>query len=265
MSEPDGARSGTQAVERSARLLQCLVESDRALSIGELSLATGLHQTTTSRLVGALERHGILAREGRRGPVRPGPALLRLAYSPFAQRRLVKIAEPVLYEVNAATRETVNLTTCVGNQLDHVSQVNSPYVVGLTNWLRRAVPLHCSSTGRVFLAFGEATLPPRPLERLNEFTVTDRKVLSEALETVRQQRCSITIDEFEVGLSGVAAPVFDAVGEVIAAISVSGPSIRLPYEVLESHGKLLLEAADRLSAELVNPKPGAVKAAHSYV
>jgi IclR family acetate operon transcriptional repressor len=239
--------SGSQAVERAARLLVCLVEDDRALTVGELASATGLHQATTSRLVAALERHGIVARDGKRGRVRPGPVLLRLAVSDFSHRRLVELAAPILDEIGDRTRETVNLSTPMRDGVNHLAQVDSDYLVGTTNWVGRAVPLHCSSTGKVFLAFGSAELPKGALDRLTKHTITDRQALTRDLEIARRRGFALTVDELEVGLSAVAAPVRDRSGVVVAALSVSGPSMRLRRELLQSHGRLLHEAAGRLS------------------
>ncbi len=242
--------AGSQAVERAARLLVCLVESDRALTVGELASASGLHQATTSRLVGALERHGILARDGRRGRVRPGPVLLRLAVSDFSHRRLVELAVPILEEVGRTTHETVNLSTPMRGGVNHLAQIDSEYLVGTTTWVGRAVPLHCSSTGKVFLAFGSAELPKGGLDRLTRHTITDRQVLAKDLAATRGRGFAITVDELELGLSAVAAPLRDPSGSVMAALSISGPSMRLGRELLKSHGELLCEAARRLSGEL---------------
>jgi len=227
-----------------------LAEADQALTVGELAVATGLHQATTSRLVGALERHGIVARDGRRGRVRPGPVLLRLAVSDFSHRRLVELAIPILEEIGSETHETVNLSTPMRDGVNHLAQVDSDYLVGTTNWVGRAVPLHCSSTGKLFLAFGSADLPKGPLDRLTKHTLTDRQELANDLELARRRGFALTVDELELGLSAVAAPVRDRTGSVVAALSISGPSMRLDLERLQSHGRLLGEAADRLAASL---------------
>lgn len=243
---------GSQAVERAASLLVCLVEADRALTVSELARATGLHQATTSRLVGALERGGILGRDGRRGRVRPGPVLLRLAMSDFSHRRLVELAGPILNDLGKATHETVNLSTPMRDGVNHLAQVDSDYLVGTTNWVGRAVPPHCSSTGKVFLAFGSVELSEGALDRLTPRTITDRRALSKDLELVRRRGFALTVDELELGLSAVAAPVRDGNGSVVAALSISGPSMRLGREQLQSYGELLCDAAARLSAALVH-------------
>ena len=242
--------TGSQAVERAARLLVCLVEGDQALTIGELASATGLHQATTSRLVSALERYGILSRDGRRGRVRPGPVLLGLAVSDFSHRRLVELAAPIIEQIGQETRETVNLSTPMRDGVNHLAQVDSDYLVGTTNWVGRAVPLHCSSTGKVFLAFGSAELPKGALDRLTRLTITDPRALATDLEIARRRGFALAVDELELGLSAVAAPVHDGSGSVVAALSISGPSMRLGSERLQSYGKLLCEAATRLSDAL---------------
>ena len=129
--------AGTQAVERAARMLGCLIECERALSIGELCAATGIKQPTVSRIVGALERNGILARDGRRGLVKPGPLLLRLAASDFAYHHLIDIADPYLRKIAGMTHETVNLCVPARSGVNHLTQIDSDQLVGTTNWVGR--------------------------------------------------------------------------------------------------------------------------------
>src|SRR5439155_8549179 len=100
--------SGTQAIERAAQLLVRVVESSEPPSIGELSAGSGLPKSTTSRLVSALERQGLVQRLGERGRLQPGPVLLRYA-SRDASQTLVELAAPSLRRLADASGETINL------------------------------------------------------------------------------------------------------------------------------------------------------------
>lgn len=240
--------TGTQAVERAARMLGCLIESERAMSIGELCAATGIKQPTVSRIVGALERSGILARDGQRGRVKPGPLLLRLAASDFAYHHLIDIADPLLRKVTAMTHETVNLCVPARSGVNHLTQIDSDRLVGTTNWVGREAPFHCSSAGKLFLAFGAARIPAGPLKKLTKHTIADRKLLAHELRLIRSRGYAIGIDEVEVGLSAVTAPVYDDSGEVVAGISLSGPTARLSAAQLHTYGDLLLSFGQRISS-----------------
>jgi IclR family acetate operon transcriptional repressor len=251
--------AGTQAVERAARMLGCLIESERAMSIGELCTATGIKQPTVSRIVGALERNGILARDGQRGRVKPGPLLLRLAASDFAYHHLIDIADPFLRKVAAMTHETVNLCVPARSGVNHLTQIDSDKLVGTTNWVGREAPFHCSSAGKLFLAFGSARLPAGPLKKLTKHTIADRTLLAQELRLTRSRGFALGIDEVEVGLSAVTAPVHDAAGAVVAGISLSGPTVRLSAAQLHTYGELLLRFGQRVSSRLAETTPPGCK------
>jgi hypothetical protein len=109
MGDAVSLRTGTQSIERAAQLLVHVVESKDAPTVGELALATGLPKSTTSRVVGALERQGLLQRDSERGSLRAGPVLLRFARREPARPDLVELATPALDRLAAASGETVNL------------------------------------------------------------------------------------------------------------------------------------------------------------
>ncbi len=99
------------------------------------------------------------------------------------------------------------------------------------NWLGRRTPVHCTASGKAITAFGPAEVRERlldlPLDRVTPHTITDRAELEAQLEEVRRTGVARTHEELEVGLDAIAAPVFGAEGEVVAALDVSGPSHRL--------------------------------------
>jgi DNA-binding IclR family transcriptional regulator len=235
---------GTQAIDRAAELLVRVVESGRPLAVGELAERSGLPKSTTSRLVGALERRGLVQRSADRGGLAPGPVLLRFAHRDGGQS-LVELAAPVLEHLGRETRETINLAVPGRLGAEHLSQYDSEHFVGVTNWVGRRVPHHVAANGKVFVAFGAAPVPDR-LERFTPMTITDRDALAAELEQVRTRGYATAVDELELGLAAMAAPV--RVGDdVAAAISISGPTSRLTGERIDQLAALLLVQAAALS------------------
>jgi DNA-binding IclR family transcriptional regulator len=139
----------------------------------------------------------------------------------------------------------VNLAILDGSEVVYVDQVTGDHAIVAGNWVGRRSPAHCSSSGKVLLAFADAPARDRvltgPLERLTPQTVTDPRRLRMLLEEVRRRGYARSVSELEDGLHTVAAPVF-ARGELIAAVSVSGPSFRLPERDLPQLGKLAIDA-----------------------
>jgi IclR family transcriptional regulator, acetate operon repressor len=236
-----GNPSGTQAVDRAARLLAEVVHSPESVTFTELAAATGLAKSTTSRLLLALERNGLIRRDAH-GAFRPGEVFIRFAWRGGAEAGLTDVAQPYLNRLGQATGETVNLGVERDGMVDQIAQVDSAYLIGGTNWLGRPVPLHCAALGKVLLAYGAAQLPSGRLERRTPQTLTSRAALEAELASVRRRGYAVIDGELEPGLVAVAAPVFRDGGVVVAALSVSGPATRLTPD-------RLAEVASRCTAE----------------
>jgi IclR family transcriptional regulator, acetate operon repressor len=243
--------SGSQSIDRAAQLLVQVIESAEPQSIGSLSSRAELPKSTTSRLVRALERQGLVERDGARGSIRPGPVLIRFARRDIVDADLAELAADTLRALAAESGETVNLAVPGASGVEHLVQRDSRHFIGGTNWVGRTVPYHCTANGKVLLAFGAAALAAEPLEQLTPQTIVDPAALERELATVRAHGYAMTIEELEPGLAAVAAPVRESVGgAVLAALSVSGPTIRLTPARLEELGGRLIDHAAGLSARL---------------
>ena len=242
-SEP----TGTQAIDRAAQLLCSVVEAVHPPSVGELAVRAGLPKSTTSRLIGALERQGLVQRLGERGRLHPGPVLLRFATGD-ASSALLELAAPSLRRLAESSGETVNLAIPGPLGVEHLAQEDTAHIVGVANWVGRRVPLHVAANGKVFLAYGAPLLAP--LDRLTPRTIVDPARLDAELARVRARGYATSIDELEHGLSALAAPVFGPDGDAFAALSISGPSARLTSERITSLAPLLIEESNKLAQRL---------------
>ncbi len=245
-----GNSSGTQAVDRAARLLSEVVHSPDPMTFTELSAATGLAKSTTSRLLLALERNGLVRRDDH-GRFLPGEMFIGFAWRGGAEVGLVAVAQPFLERLGKATGETINLGVASNGMVEHIAQVDSTYLIGGTDWVGLSVPLHCSALGKVLLAFGAAQLPPgRRLERRTGKTITAEAALRSDLATVGARGYAVTEEELEPGLIAVAAPVHSFDGSVVASLSVSGPTTRMTREHIAVAAERCVEEAAGLSAVL---------------
>jgi DNA-binding IclR family transcriptional regulator len=126
---------------------------------------------------------------------------------------------------------------------EHLAQRDSAHFVGVTNWVGRRVPHHVAANGKVFMAFRAVPVPAQ-LERFTPRTITQRTALESELARVRTRGYATAVDELELGLSALAAPVRAGGGAVVAALSISGLSARLtPERIVELAPELLQEAA----------------------
>jgi IclR family transcriptional regulator, acetate operon repressor len=244
------AKPGTQSIDRAAQLLVQVVENPEPTSVGLLAETTGLPKSTTSRLVGALERQGLVQRDGSRGGLSPGPVLLRFARRGEGDVDLAAVSAETLRSLAEASGETINLAVAGSLGVEHLAQRDSRHFLGGTNWVGRRVPYHCTANGKVLLAFGAARLPEGELERLTSKTIVDRPTLDAELRAVRERGYATAADELEPGLSAVAVPVRG--GGTIAALSISGPTIRMTPQRLEELTELLILHGEGLETLLEN-------------
>ena len=251
-----GPAPGTQSIDRAGEMLARLLDSDEPMSLRDLAEAADLPKSTASRLLTALERHGLVHQTGQRGKLEPGPAILRFAHRGGVERHLVELAQPALDALSHACHETVNLSVPTPGGVDHLAQVDGRHFLGAGQWVGRRVDYHCTANGKVFLAFGAAALPPGPLARLTTDTVVSRAALDAELERVRRDGFATTADELEAGLSAIAAPVRGPAGDVIAALSVSGPTLRLTHARVAELAPILVHEALALDERLGSHRPG---------
>ncbi len=240
---------GTQAIDRACALVSLVVRADEPLSFTELTDAAGLARSTTSRLLAALEQNDLLQRDASGAYVAGALFALHAArHDPWQET--ARIATPYLERLRDSTGETAHLGVANGSTVHHAAQVDSLYLLATRDWTDTDVPAHCSALGKVLLAHGRLAVAEGELETRTERTVADRAALERELAMIRRHGWALAVDELEVGLTAVAAPVTGRDGEVVAALGVSGPTARLADQ-LDEMGRLLVEQAGSLSALLL--------------
>jgi len=248
--------NGTQAIDRAALLLTQVVQGTGPASFAELTAASGLAKSTTSRLLTALERHQLVRRDPD-GRFWPGELFVRYAWQGTTDANLVAVAQPYLDKLGGLTGETINLGIVSAGSIQQVAQVDSRYMIGGTNWVGLAVPLHCSASGKVLLAYGTTAVPAEPFEARTERTIISRSKLEAEFVAVRDRGYAVADEELEPGLVAVAAPVFAGGPIPIAAISVSAPASRLGAKQIPAAAASCVEVARALSSTLGGQMEGA--------
>jgi DNA-binding IclR family transcriptional regulator len=240
------ASSGTQAVDRAALLVATVVHADEPLTFGELQDECGLPKSTTSRMLTALERSGLLERD-ETGSYVAGRLFWLYAIRHDRWQELVRLARPTMATIGEETHETVHLSIRRGTRVVQVAQVDARFMLGSRDWTVVDVPPHCSALGKVFYAWGSLAIAS-PLERRTEATLTDPDALHRDVRGCLRRGWAATVDELEVGLSGIAVPVHSG-RDLVAALGISGPTQRLQGRHDEL-GRALLQHARDLSHRL---------------
>ena len=236
-------------------ILYAFDETRPELGVTDLSQLTGLDKSTVYRLLSALQQGGLVDQDPETSKYRLGGGLVRLGGLALRDTDLTRIARTHLQYLADRTQETVNLSVLTENySLVNIDVITSPRRVRNVGWIGREMPLHAVSGGKVFMAH----LPPERLEQIlaeglpacTEHTVTDRAKLGKELEEIRRNGYGIAEEELEEGLSAVAAPVLNHEERIVAVVSVSGPSSRLPRNRLVKLGDMTKEITAKISQQI---------------
>ena len=231
MSNESPSRSlSVRSVERAIGILDLLAQGGWRTG-ADVARELRVHRSTALRLLATLERHAMVERDTRTARYRLGRRLAQLASVVSGEVDLRSVARPVCEQLATAVGETATLDVLMGDVIVPIEQATASTSVVSVNWLGRRTPVHCTASGKAIAAFGPPSVRERllqlPLDRVTPHTITDRAEFQAQLDETRQSGLARTHEELEVGLDAIAAPVFGADGEVVAALDVSGPSHRL--------------------------------------
>ncbi|HET9780690.1 MAG TPA: IclR family transcriptional regulator [Candidatus Dormibacteraeota bacterium] len=250
MSNEETRDLSVRSVERAIAILNLLGQGPKTGA--DVARGLGVHRSTALRLLGTLERHSFVERDSRTQRYRLGRRLPQLASEVTGELDLRSLARPVCEHLAAQSGETATFELLVDDAIVPIEQATASTSVVTVNWIGRRYPVHCTASGKAFLAFGPKALRDRllarPLERITPRTVTDARELERELDGARTSGVARTHEELEMGLDAVAAPVFGADGQIVAALDVSGPSHRLRGR--QDLERLTAGAAAELSARL---------------
>jgi DNA-binding IclR family transcriptional regulator len=257
-----------QSVVRSFELLEAVAAADEA-GLVELANRTGLQPSTTHRLLATLIECGYVVQDAQTSRYRLSLKVVELAGGPeHRTERLRTAVRPHLLAIRDATNETTNLCVLDRHTVVYVDQAESAHAVRMLTEIGRRVPAHACGAGKVMLAHQlpamVASLMARePFEPLTPHTLTTAAQLQIELERAHAHGYALDREEYEEGVACVAAPIFGPAGEVLAAVSVSGPTARLLRGDLGDLAELVLSHVQAISHELGHRPADAATIAHA--
>lgn len=242
-------------VQNAARVLKAFLGGTEQLGPSELGRRLGLGKSTVHRLLATLTAEGLIEQDPRTGGYRLGIVMFELGEAVRIHMDLHTAAAPVLAMLREETRETAQVGVLDRGEVVYVDRLESSHSLRLFTETGRRVPGHCTSSGKVLLAFlpgsqREALLSAAPLAALTPDTITDPARLRVELATVRARGWAEAVNEREIGVASIAAPVRNSRGEVVAAISIGAPLVRLGAAQRRRFARAVTEAGDAVSRRL---------------
>jgi DNA-binding IclR family transcriptional regulator len=246
------AAASVQSVDRAVALLKAIAAGPTPSTAAELALVCGINRSTAWRLLSTLEANGMVERDPLSQRYAIGYAAFQVA-SAAEDDAIARRLRPIIARVAEETGEIVTLAAARRFSLVYVDQADPPKTLS-PNWMGRPIPLHATSSGKVFLAWlpdqeREALLAGE-LESFTDRTVTDRGQLEAELSEIRRIGYGVCVGEFEDFSNGVSAAVLDLRGRPVVIVNIWGPSQRVTRGRLPSLGRAVLRAAHEISVGL---------------
>ena len=242
------------SLQRGLRLLALFAREERGLSASDVTRLTSLPVSTVHRFLANLESAGFLGCDTS-GIYHLGTACMSLGQAARGQLDVRKASLPHLQELNHRTRETVHLTVRHGLSAVYVEKLDSPEPLRIHSRIGATIPLYCTAVGKILLAYlsepeREKVLQQVELKRFTANTATNLQELHAELQRTRKNGFACDLEEHELHIRCIAAPIWDHSGAVNASLSVTGPAVRMSTARLRQLAPLIRDAGLKISAQL---------------
>ena len=249
MIQPDciiNNMSEIQSLARGLKILNLLDQTSEGISVTDIAAHLAVDKGSASRLLMTLAAYGFVEKNEITRRYQLGPRVVSLSRSVLTRLPLREAARPFLRQLMERSGECAHLAVAAQGKALYIDQVESPATLRVNAQVGTMNPLHCTSLGKVLLAFSPGEIPGT-LEAYTPRTITDPAVLRAHLETVRQAGYAVDDEEFDPGVRCLAAPVFDFRGKLAGAIGISGPATRMSPDRLPELAATVMEIARTLS------------------
>lgn len=242
----------SSTLTHAVQLLNCFTRENPYLGVREAARLTGLSTSTSGRILASLRELGLLVQDSTTRQYALAGKVLAWAEVYSATLDVRRLAQPFIYDLQRLTGETISLYILEGSERVCVERLESEKNIRMVARIGRYLPLHAGSAGKLFLAYlpeeaREDILSTGQREAFTHHTITDAEELRRQCAIIRQQGYAISHGEWTVDASGVAAPIFNPRGQIVAALTVSGPTPRFYPDNLAGFTKACTRMATQIS------------------
>lgn len=251
----DASAKKIQAVDKAMRLLALMASNKAPMTLAEVSQSAGLPKSTAHGLLSTLREHGVVEQSNEDGRYRLGVRLFEWGCIVSNSWDIAALSRPYLQHITAATEESAFLSMLDGHEAVVIDHMQANGMVRIASESGTKLPLHCTSQGKILLAFQPREsvrflLKPAGLKQYTPYTICDMDGLLKELDECVQRGYAIENGEYHVGLRAVSAPVRNVKGEVRYALSVVGMFRKIDSLAFSSATKLVCDVADQMSQAL---------------
>jgi DNA-binding IclR family transcriptional regulator len=261
---PRSAGPPLKSLDVSLQVLEALDAGVPERGISDLARDLGISKAAIYRILSTFARRGYVAQNPATSRYAIGPRLRRFSHVASGKLDLLSVARPFMLELRDVTLDTVHLAVLEGGEAVYIAKVDGLHPVQVTSRIGARCPAHCVATGKALLAHTDATVLDQllgfGLTRYTALTHADPDDFRQELIRIRERGCAINTGEWRTEVRGVAAPIFDGSGCVLAAVGVCSPAPRMPDSRLPEVCASVMDAANRLSTQLgVAPRTDSIR------
>lgn len=244
-----------KVLDKSLSVLELLLQKGSAMNMTELSKKLGFYPSTIHRILDTLKHWGYVEQDSHTQKYQLGLKALELGMAKLHQMDLVREATPYLKELVNQYNETVHLGVLEAGEVLYLAKEESSQTIRMCSYVGKRAPLHCTALGKVLLAYlpeeeRKKILEQKELLRFTEKTIIDEKKLKKELDKIKKQGFALDLEEHEKDVCCIAATIKNHQGEVIAAVSISGPAFRIDVSKQNNLKEALLRTSKKISERL---------------
>lgn len=223
------------SVVKAIEVIEYLANSETGAGATEISRGLDYGVSSTYHILNTLKECNIIEQDKRTKKFKLGLKLWQLGMLAYEHNPISITLRPYLSKLRDLTGETANLTVLDNYQIVYIAQVESDKLVKMFTKTGATAPLHCTGAGKIFLAYKDEDIRNSILDKLEltkytQNTIVKKEDLIKELEEIRKNGYGFDNEEKEIGVSCIGAPIFDLNNEVIACITISGPTSRFTEE-----------------------------------
>ena len=220
------------SIIRASNVLRCFSKQGSHFTISELARQLHLDRSTTYRILLSLEKSRFVEKDEKTGEYFLGMAAFEIGNAFLRQMDFVKISKPIMADLALKVQETVHLAVLSDSEIVYVDKADSPRTLGVMSKIGQRAPVYCTALGKVLLAHQSREEMNRIIQDIKlkpytKNTIISKKGLTEELREIREKGYALDRMEYEEEVECIAAPIRDHLGNVIAALSISGPQRKI--------------------------------------
>ncbi|TCP19289.1 IclR family transcriptional regulator [Scopulibacillus darangshiensis] len=244
-----------KSVDRALDIIKIVSSNKEGCGVTEIANQIDINKSSVYRILVTLAQHGFIEQDESSGKYKIGYSFLEISSSLLESIDIRSEAMPFLKELESETDEVVHLVVYDQGEVVYIEKLEGNQTLRTHSKVGRRAPMHCSAVGKAILSHQTPAevaeiIKQNGLPKHTDYTITNKGRFLQELDDIKTKGYSLDLEENEYGIICIAVPVFDYLGKVMAAISVSGPSIRMSEDRIACLKQKIIESGSKISARL---------------